>query len=204
MMFSICVGLAPAAFLLRSTTRATNSRLSFSTRTASNNASIDKRLDNDIVDVATILQRPTWSLTGLSTEGQGAGDGAVFEITLERLRRLLRLSALPFIASSEEQAVKLKAIRTQLNFVRDIQKFDAAGSLPLQAIRDETRSALKEQTIGVEEVAGSLLQEEYFGRNRRPRRRKDKADAPDSRAWNPLEMASQKAGRYIVVGDTRQ
>lgn len=149
-----------------------------------------------------LLQQPTWSITSLLSEGRDTPKGTVSEIPLEKLRRLLRLSALPFSSSSQEQSAKLKALQTQLNFVRDVQDSDAAGTPPLQAIRDETHSALKEQTIGVKEVADSLLQEEYFGRNRRPRRRGGKEDVSGSGAWQALETASQKAGRYIVVGNT--
>lgn len=204
-MFSIRAGSTPTALTLRSTTRVTCCHLSISTRTASSNASIDKTPEKDTVDVGKLLQRPTWSLTGLSSEDQDAAKGMVSEITLAKLRRLLRLSALPFTTSSQEQAIKLTALRTQLNFVRDIQNFDTTGSLPLQTIRDETQSALKGQTIGVTEVADSLLEEEYFGRNRRPRRRRDKAsDALNFGAWNILERASQKAGRFIVVGNMKQ
>lgn len=149
-----------------------------------------------------LLQKPTWSITGLLSKGRDMPDKTVSEIPLEKLRRLLRLSALPFSTSPQEQSAKLKALQTQLSFVRDVQDFDAAGTPPLQAIRDETHSALKEQTIGVKEVADSLLQEEYFGRNRRPRRRRGKEDVAGSGAWDVLETASKKAGRYIVVGIT--
>lgn len=155
------------------------------------------------LDAAALLEQPSWSVASLLSvrHTKMPGDS---EITLDKLRRLLQLSALPFPACPKEQAAKLKALRTQLHFVRDIQQFDTTGILPLQAIRDESHSAVKAQTIGMKEVEQALLQEESFGHNRRPRRRKDWASASDGEVWDVMKTASQRAGRYIVVNDTKQ
>ena len=123
---------------------------------------------------------------------------------MDQLRHLLRLSALPFPTTPEEQAAKIATLRTQLHFVRDVQSVDTAGLKPLQAIRDETKEGMKQYTIGIKDVEQALLQEDSYGHNRRPRRRKGKASAGDVEDWDALATAARKAGRYIVVNGAEQ
>ncbi|CAK7564362.1 MAG: hypothetical protein SEPTF4163_002251 [Sporothrix epigloea] len=154
------------------------------------------------VDVAKLLDRPAWSVANLiSTDHEVSEVNS--EINLEKLRLLLRLSALPFPTSPEEQAAKLKALRRQLHFVRDIQTCDTTGLSPLQAIRDETQTAIKAQSIGVKELEQTLLQEVAFGHSRRPRRLKDNIATTPVDDWNILDTAPHKAGRYIVVNGVK-
>lgn len=204
MLFSIRAILAPSRSMLGVSTRSAWPRLSIWTRGIASSTGIHSATEKNKVDVAKLLRRPTWSLTNLSSGEEDVAKTISSEITSSKLQHLLRLSALPLAVSPEEQSSKSKALQTQLNFVRDVQNFDAAGSLPLQAIRDETRSAVKQRTIGVAEVAGFLLQEDYSGRNRRPRTRRGKASTPDSGNWDVLKTAAQTTGRHVIVGAAKE
>ena len=197
-MFYIGVSKRAAVLTVQNFSRAHKCHLSLPAHQLSRNAT-----RHDDVDVADILKRPTWSVSSLLCANQSDLEGHSAIVT-EKLRLLLKLSALPFPKSPEEQAAKLKALRTRLRFVRDIQTFDTAGITPLQAIRDESRNAIMAQSIGVKEVEHTLLLEEFFGHNRRPRRRKAKVMASSVKKWNVQDTASLKAGRYIVVNDTEQ
>lgn len=193
-----------AASLVRQVARARQQCRLFSNKKTSSSG--------EFVDTAQLLKRPTWSVRSLlpeKTMGNGdisaAGDDTA--ITPALLRHLLRLSALPYPSSPEEQAAKIDTLRSQLHFVRDVQSVNTLGLQPLQAIRDETREALQEQTIGIKDIEQTLLQEESFGHNKRPRRRKTqkgKTDMSETESWDLLGMATQTAGRYVVVAGIEQ
>ncbi|OAA55956.1 DUF726 domain containing protein [Niveomyces insectorum RCEF 264] len=167
-----------------------------------NNRSLGGADAGSHADVAKLLEHPTWSVRSLLSDETSSSAAAEQDaITPAQLRHLLRLSALPCPSSPAEQQAKIDTLRTQLCFVRDVQSVDTTGLRPLPSIRDETRAGLKEQAIGVEDVQQALLQEESFGHNRRPRRRKQKpaSDTLSAEAWDVLGTATRKAGRYIVV-----
>lgn len=151
------------------------------------------------IDVAKLLERPTWSVRALLASQKSRPTDEDDTITPALLRHLLRLSALPFPSSPDEQAAKINTLRAQLHFVRDVQSVNTAGLRPLQSIRDETCEAVQEQTIGIREVEQALLQEESFGHNKRPRRRKPKVASSSTEEWDVLGLATRTAGRYVVV-----
>ncbi|KAL3421903.1 duf726 domain protein [Phlyctema vagabunda] len=101
----------------------------------------------------------------------------------------------------------LKTLHSQLHFVRDIQSVDTEGIEPLQSIRDETEEGIKEITIGLDtpEIKEALAKEDYKGRNKRPRRRRDeKVDTKGVEDWDALSTAEKTEGRYFVVSSGKQ
>jgi len=98
----------------------------------------------------------------------------------------------------------IKTLQTQLHFVKEIQKVDTTGIEPLVIVRDETRAAMEQNTIGVDTLKEAFAEEEIKGRNKRPKRRKDiKVDAKDVEDWDVLGMASRKVGGYFVVDSSK-
>jgi len=98
----------------------------------------------------------------------------------------------------------LKVLHSQLHFVRDIQRVDTEGVEPLQSIRDETEGGIADATIGLEHLEEALSKEEYIGRNRRPRRKRDEpVDTNGAEDWDILGTASETVetagGRYFIV-----
>lgn len=97
----------------------------------------------------------------------------------------------------------ISTLQSQLHFVRDVQRVDTANIVPLRSIRDETRAAMLEQTVGTAQLEHALGQEEFFGHSKRPRRRRSRPEASDAEDWNALELASQSSGKYFVVRSGR-
>jgi hypothetical protein len=98
----------------------------------------------------------------------------------------------------------LSTLHQQLHFVRDIQSVDTEGIEPLQSIRDETADGIKEATIGLENVRGALREEEFVGRNRRPRRRRRdvkevEREGKEVENWDVMATA----GETVEVGGAR-
>jgi Asp-tRNA(Asn)/Glu-tRNA(Gln) amidotransferase C subunit len=100
----------------------------------------------------------------------------------------------------------LSTLHAQLHFVRDIQRVNTEGVEPLYSIRDETAEGMREATITVDTLRSALAEEDVFGRCKRPRRRKRRADQENQvldgagvEDWDVLGCASQKVGRYFVV-----
>src|SRR3954454_3409908 len=87
------------------------------------------------LNVGALLSKPTWSVRSLLPD---SSNPPAQEITPQKLRHLLHLSALPQPKSPVEEAEMLKTLHSQLHFVRDIQSVDTEGVEPLQSIRDET------------------------------------------------------------------
>lgn len=169
---------------------------------ASSGITRGKAAASNNTDVSALLEQPTWAVSSLLEKNSGTAEGT--EITPARLRHLLRLSALPLPANPEEEAAKLDTLCNQLRFVREVQSVETTGLQPLQAIRDETRQGIQEQTVGVKDVEQILIQEDSFGHNRRPRRRKPVVDTSDIGDWDVLATSSQTAGKYVVVNGARQ
>lgn len=95
----------------------------------------------------------------------------------------------------------LKTLSSQLHFVKEIQKVDTTGVIPLRSLRDETKAGMKEQEIGLEDLKGALEQEEMRGTYyKRTRRRQDASvDTKGAEDWDVLGSAERKVGRYFVV-----
>ncbi|KAK5997050.1 hypothetical protein PT974_02401 [Cladobotryum mycophilum] len=144
-----------------------------------------------------ILSKPTWSVKSLfssSNDGESAPD----TITPAQLHHLLRLSALPLPKSQAEEQSMIATIQSQLRFVRAVQRVNTDGVEPLRAIRDETEAAVKETTIGLEDLKEALAKETLVGHYKRPRRVKEKIKSA-AEDWDALLTASRKAGKYFVV-----
>lgn len=96
----------------------------------------------------------------------------------------------------------LKTLESQIHFVKEIQRVDAAGVAPLQSIRDESPEAMKEKTIGLQQLKEALSKEQVFGRRKKIQRMRDERNGrPDGNAWdgNALGYASKTRGRFFVV-----
>lgn len=99
----------------------------------------------------------------------------------------------------------LDTLAAQLHFVGEIQRVDTTGVKPLRAIRDETRGAEKEQTIGLDTLKEALANEKTIGKwHRRIQRDTTPVDAKDAEDWNVLGSAEKTAGKYFVVESERQ
>lgn len=92
----------------------------------------------------------------------------------------------------------IATLQSQLAFVRAVQRVDTKGVEPLSAIRDETEQAIRENTIGLEDLKEALAKEVHVGHYQRPQRVKEKL-SPDEEKWDALATASRKAGKYFVV-----
>ncbi|QYT01459.1 hypothetical protein H0G86_008496 [Trichoderma simmonsii] len=142
-----------------------------------------------------ILSKPTWSVSSLlPSESHSAPE----VITPSQLHHLLRLSALPLPKSPAEEQSMIATLQSQLQFARAVQRVDTKGVEPLRAIRDETEAAVKEMTIGLEDLEEALAKETLVGHYQRPRRAKERIES-DAENWDALATASRKAGKYFVV-----
>ncbi|KND94200.1 hypothetical protein TOPH_01073 [Tolypocladium ophioglossoides CBS 100239] len=144
-----------------------------------------------------ILSKPTWSVRSLRGPSTPSPEEQQ-PITPAQLHHLLRLAALPQPASADEEAAMIATLQNQLQFVRAVQRVDTAGVEPLSAVRDETDEAVRENTVGLEDLRGALDKEARVGHYKRPRRVKVKVDA-EAEEWDALSTASRKAGKYFVV-----
>ena len=148
--------------------------------------------------IAEMLANPSWSVKSLSATSDELKPGEI--ITQKQLHHLLRLSALPLPTSAEEEAGMIKTLKSQLHFVRAIQRVDTTGVEPLQGIRDETKEAEEENAVTLESLKEHLEKEEVVGYSRRIRRKKSLEPlSEEANEWDPLALASKKIGRYIVV-----
>ena len=96
----------------------------------------------------------------------------------------------------------LDTLESQIHFVKEIQLVDTAGVEPLGRIRDESCDAVKEQTIGIEQLKEALAKEHVSGRRGKIQRIVGvKNDRPDGTAWdgNALGCATKTKGKYFVV-----
>ncbi|ODM16067.1 hypothetical protein SI65_08501 [Aspergillus cristatus] len=151
-------------------------------------------------DIESILAKPTWSVRSLLPDS--AAKESPPSVTPKQLHHLLRLSALPLPASQEEEAAMLRTLESQIHFVKEIQRVDATGVAPLQSIRDESPEAMKENTIGLEQLKDALSKEQVFGRRKKIQRmRTERNERPDGNAWdgNALGYASKTKGHFFVV-----
>ncbi|RAK96256.1 DUF726 domain protein [Aspergillus ibericus CBS 121593] len=153
---------------------------------------------SDDADIDAMLAKPTWSVRSLLPDD--SAKTSTLSVTPTQLRHLLRLSALPQPANEEEEKKMLETLESQIHFVKQIQSVDATGVEPLQSIRDETPEAVKENTIGLEQLREALSKERVVGRNKRIQRVEGpRNDRPDGDIWdgNALAYASKTKGKFF-------
>lgn len=96
----------------------------------------------------------------------------------------------------------LDTLESQIHFVQEIQLVDTTGVEPLARIRDETAEAVKENTIGIEQLKEYLAKEQTSGRRGRIQRIVGAKNArPDGTVWDgdALQSATKTKGKYFVV-----
>lgn len=148
--------------------------------------------------IEDLFANPSWSVKSLLEISNGSSPQQ--QITPEQLRHLLRLSALPSPKNAEEEAEMISTLECQLHFVQAIQGIDTTGIEPLQSIRDETMQARKEVEVTMNTLKGEFEKEEIVGFAKRVRRKKlPEPTKPEEENWDPLALAPQKLGRYIMV-----
>ncbi|OKL62039.1 hypothetical protein UA08_02935 [Talaromyces atroroseus] len=156
-------------------------------------------------DIAALLSKPTWSVQSLLPNTHDSTKP--LSITTESLRRLLRLSALPQPVDKAEETKMLKTLESQIHFVRSIQDVETKGISPLQAIRDESREAVKESTIGLKTLKDALAKEKVTGRSKRIQREAAIEDEntghveDDQWDGNALGSATKTAGSYPAFAE---
>jgi Asp-tRNA(Asn)/Glu-tRNA(Gln) amidotransferase C subunit len=151
-------------------------------------------------DIASFLAKPTWSVQSLLPSQATTSQSP--SITPEKLRHLLRLSALPQPADKAEETAMLKTLESQIHFVKEIQLVDTTDVEPLRSIRDESDEAVKESTIGLDDLKEAMAKERVVGRSKRIQRiQTEKIPHPESEEWdgNALGSASKTIGKYFVV-----
>lgn len=166
-----------------------------------------RSVDRAHLDVDALLAKPTWSVRSLlpstdsTTSQSGVDDADIAAITPQKLRHLLRLSALPPPSSTAEEERMLADLRAQLHFVRAIRLVDMTGVAPLRRIADETDAAAAEAAIGIDALRDTLEKEgpKLGRRTRIPRKIGTEDDRDRSEDWDVLAGASKKVGRYFVV-----
>jgi Asp-tRNA(Asn)/Glu-tRNA(Gln) amidotransferase C subunit len=200
----------------------------------------------DIVpEIQDLLAKPTWAVASLLPPSARPARDAFMrrtadeeeelklatqqeedsarEITREKLHHLLRLSALPRPKDEREEKSMLADLRSQVHFVKEIQKVDTTGVEPLVAIRDETDEARAENTFTKASLAEFIALEEKKGDYGTIRRRKDtfqvtsytpidedQEDQPAAwaRIENPFDLGTggelRKMGKFFVVKKTKK
>lgn len=96
----------------------------------------------------------------------------------------------------------LRTLESQIHFVQEMQRVDTTGVEPLRSIRDESPAAVKETTIGLDQLKDAFAKERVSGRRRRVQRVPSARNGrPEESTWkgNALESASKKKGPYFVV-----
>ncbi|KAK6504728.1 hypothetical protein TWF481_006667 [Arthrobotrys musiformis] len=138
--------------------------------------------------VRAMLETPTWSITELlppshpKSTSKAPPLDAKDVVTPEKLRHLLRLSALPMPKDQKEEERMISDLHDQLYFVNKIKEVDVTGVEPLVAIRDES----EDKGITLEDVLQAEKEVEGFG-------------PMGAEVWDPLKQAKSKLGSYFVV-----
>ena len=89
---------------------------------------------------------------------------------MDKLRHLLRLSALPPPLDEAEEKQMLRQLHQQLHFVRQVQAVDVDDVQPMARIADESKEAIAETTLTAENMKEILDRENWVGRWYRRRR----------------------------------
>jgi Asp-tRNA(Asn)/Glu-tRNA(Gln) amidotransferase C subunit len=152
------------------------------------------------INIEELLSTPTWSVASLLPD---TSSMTTSPITPEKLRHLLRLSALPEPKTPEEESKLLSDLSSQLHFVRQVQEVDVSGIEPLQAIRDESEAGERAAEITIEKLKDVFANEEIIGKHYKRLRRKKNDDSVEDKVtpahWKPLEHAGKTAGKYFIV-----
>lgn len=151
------------------------------------------------LDVDALLSKPTWSLDTLLPSASSTSDTPT--ITFKQLHHLLRLSALPPPKDALDEQTMLDSLHSHLHFVTHIRSVDTTGIAPLQSLRDETSTGIKDQEIGLEDFRDAFGKEEVKGKyyKRIRRRQEDAEEGESAQNWDVLGQARKKVGRYFVV-----
>jgi len=150
-------------------------------------------------EIIAMLSKPTWSVRSLLPPTTPTKT-----ITQKQLHHLLRLSALPLPKDQAEEEKMLDSLHSQLHFVSDIQSVNTEGVEPLVRIAEETEEAMKENTIGLEDLKHVIDDEIVVGRNRRRRRVRKEGIVGEGEDWDVFSTAGETvdvpgSGRYFVV-----
>lgn len=150
-------------------------------------------------DIIAMLSKSTWSVRSLLPPTTPTKT-----ISQKELHHLLRLSALPLPKSQAEEDKMLDSLHSQLHFVGDIQSVNTDGIEPLVRIAEETEGAIRENTIGLEDLRHVLDKEIVVGRNKRRRRVRSEENVGKGEDWDVFKTASETvevpgSGRYFVV-----
>jgi Asp-tRNA(Asn)/Glu-tRNA(Gln) amidotransferase C subunit len=157
------------------------------------------RPTNSKLDVDTLLSTPTWSLDTLLPSSSSPSQTPT--ITSKQLHHLLRLSALPPPKDASSEQKMLDSLHSHLHFVTHIRSVDTTSITPLQSLRDETTTGIKEQEIGLNDLEVALAKEEVKGKyyKRIRRRQEDAEEGESAQNWDVLGQARKKVGRFFVV-----
>ncbi|KAJ5354222.1 hypothetical protein N7541_006786 [Penicillium brevicompactum] len=154
---------------------------------------------SDLADIFSMIGAPNWSVKSLLPNPASKPPPS---LTPKELHHLLRISALPQPANQEEEQSMLDTLESQIHFVKEIQLVDTTGVEPLPRIRDESSDAIKEHTIGIEQLKEYLAKEKTSGRRGKIQRIVGvKNDCPDGIVWDgdALQSATKTKGKYFVV-----
>lgn len=153
-------------------------------------------------DLDDLFTKPTWSVESLLPPKTSELDAP--KISSKQLHHLLRLSALPFPESPDEEKKMMDTLLAQLHFVGQMRQLDTTGVKHLRAIRDETAAAEMEQTIILDTLKEALARETVIGKHhKRIQKDPDPVDAKDVEDWDVLGSAERKAGKYFLVESER-
>ena len=153
-------------------------------------------------DLDDLFAKPTWSVESLLPPKSSELDAP--KISSKQLHHLLRLSALPFPESPDEEKKMMDTLLAQLHFVGQMQQVDTTGVKHLRAIRDETAIAETEQMITLDTLRDALARETVLGKHhKRIQRNPDPVDAKDVEDWDVLGSAERKVGKCFVVESER-
>ncbi|QDS73918.1 hypothetical protein FKW77_007634 [Venturia effusa] len=152
-----------------------------------------------ILNIREYLSKPSWSVESLLPKSEPTASQP--PVSPQKLRHLLRLSALPEPKDASEEAKMLDTLTSQLYFVQEIQKVDTTGVEPLRALRDESMESEKVNEITVASLKEALDQEEVVGTyHKRIRRKIHQINITDNpKGWKPLDHAERKVGNFFVV-----
>jgi hypothetical protein len=147
------------------------------------------------VDLNEVVGSPGWKIDDLLPQRTASSERTSDNsITLETLRHLLHLSALPPPQTSQEESNLLSALHDQLHFVRHVQSVPTEHINPLIRIGHE--SDPETDTVGV------LSYEECV--------EESKAEEIPGLEWTPWDVCSLKGGSpegredgWFTVKDTR-
>lgn len=100
----------------------------------------------------------------------------------------------------------LRTLEAQIHFVNAIQDVETTGVAPLRAIRDESREAMQESTIGSDTLKEALAKEETVGRRNQIRRLKPTSSDNgkyhiEREQWDgdALKYATKTSGKFFIV-----